>query len=439
MRFQIVQGDESLTSHSGLALVGAILDRTSLRERCQAIKIPGHPAPIVGNANVVVAMIGLLCMGKPDFDAIEPFRDDPFFARALDLGAVPSSPTLRQRLGRLAGEVDDLLREESAAMVGTLAPGVTPVHRDMVPLDIDVSPFDNSNTSKEGVSWTYKRFDGYAPIFAYLGGEGYLVDLELRSGSTHSQNGMPSFLRRTLHLSRQVTSAPMLVRLDSAHDSIDTIQVCHEESVDYIIKRNLRGEDPDDWIREAQSSRGHREEPRPGKVVWTGKGSVKRPEMDEPLRLVFQVTERTLTPTGQALLCPEVRVDTFWTSLPDPPEKVIDLYRDHATSEQFHSEIKSDLDLERLPSGKFATNQLVLLLGMVAYNVLRLVGQESLRAADAPLRKHVKRRRLRSVMQDMIYLACRVVRHARRLSLSLGKHCPWLKTWRRVYLRFAPP
>ena len=54
-----------------------------------------------------------------------------------------------------------------------------------------------------------------------------------------------------------------------------------------------------------------------------------------------------------------MKVDTFWTSIPDSPEKVIDLYRDHATSEQFHSEIKSDLDLERLPSGKFATNQLV--------------------------------------------------------------------------------
>jgi len=438
MRFQIVQGDESLTSHSGLAMVGAVLERTTLRERCQTIKLLGHPAPIVSNGDVVAAMIGLLCLGKPDFDAIEPFRDDPFFARALDLGAVPSSPTLRQRLGRLAGEVDDLLREESAAMVGTLAPAVTPVHRDMVPLDIDVSPFDNSNTSKEGVSWTYKRFDGYAPILAYLGCEGYLVDLELRPGSTHSQNGMPAFLRRTLHLSRQVTSAPLLVRLDSAHDSMDTLQVCQEEGIHYVIKRNLRSEEPEAWLQAAQSQ-GHREEPRPGKVVWTGEGSVHRPGMDEPLRLVFQVTERTLTPTGQALLYPDLQVDTFWTSLPDPPEKVIDLYRDHATSEQFHSEVKSDLDLERLPSGKFATNQLVLLLGMVAYNVLRLIGQESLRAGDAPLRKHGKRRRLRSVIQDLVYLACRVVRHARRLRLSFGRHCPWLITWRRVYLRFAPP
>ena len=41
---------------------------------------------------------------------------------------------------------------------------------------------------------------------------------------------------------------------------------------------------------------------------------------------------------------------------------MIALYRDHATSEQFHSEFKTDLDIERLPSGKFATNALVMIL-----------------------------------------------------------------------------
>ena len=43
-----------------------------------------------------------------------------------------------------------------------------------VPVDIDVSPFDNSGSHKAGVSRTYKNFDGYAPIFAYIGTEGYL-------------------------------------------------------------------------------------------------------------------------------------------------------------------------------------------------------------------------------------------------------------------------
>ena len=79
----------------------------------------------------------------------------------------------------------------------------------------------------------------------------------------------------------------------------------------------------------------------------------------------------------------------------------------------------------------------------MAYNVLRLNGQESLRQdkkmpADQkmPIRKRVRRRRLRSVIQDMIYMACRLVRHSHRWLLALWKNNPWRPVWERVYERF---
>ena len=130
-------------------------------------------------------MIGLICVGKPDFDAIETFRDGPFFMQSLELDSVPSSPTLRQRLDSAKGAFNDIILEESARMIGRLAPRLTPCHGKLAAVDIDVSPFDNSKTKKEGVSWTYKRFDGYVPIFGYVGEEGYLANPELRPGSDH--------------------------------------------------------------------------------------------------------------------------------------------------------------------------------------------------------------------------------------------------------------
>ena len=123
---------------------------------------------------------------------------------------------------------------------------------------------------------------------------------------------------------------------------------------------------------------------------------------------------------------------------------MIELYCQHGTSEQFHSEIKSELDLERLPSGKFATNALLLSLGLVAYNVLRLCGQVALDENQQlppeeklPLAKPVFRRRLRSVLQDLMYLAARLTRHARRWGLALGRENPWRFAWQRIYLRFV--
>lgn len=45
---------------------------------------------------------------------------------------------------------------------------------------MDVAPMDNSNTKKEGVSWTYKKFMGYAPMMAYIEKERYVFDKSRR-------------------------------------------------------------------------------------------------------------------------------------------------------------------------------------------------------------------------------------------------------------------
>ena len=101
----------------------------------------------------------------------------------------------------------------------------TALDNGFVPVDIDVTPFDNSKSNKEGVSRTYKGFDGYAPIMAYIGTEGYLVNLELRIGKQHCQKETPDFLRETIELCRQLTEKPLLIRLDSGNDASENIGI----------------------------------------------------------------------------------------------------------------------------------------------------------------------------------------------------------------------
>ena len=87
-------------------------------------------------------------------------------------------------------------------------------------------------------------------------------------------------------------------------------------------------------------------------------------------------------------------------------DDIINCYHAHGECEQYHSEIKNDMNVERLPSGKFYTNELVLELTIFVYNILRLIGQESLKSKQAPKIKHeVKRRRLRTVINNLILIA----------------------------------
>jgi hypothetical protein len=442
--YTIKEGNEKLCSHSGLALIGALINRTHLRDRLNETVLMSCKDPKISHADMVFAMTGLLCLGKPDYDAIEPFRRNSFFSQSLGVKACPSSSALRQRIDVIGNAFDAIIKEESAELVRSTAPQISPIEiscGNFVPLDVDVSPFDNSKTKKQGVSRTYKGYDGYAPIFAYLGKEGYLVNLEFREGRQHCQKNTPEFLNAAIEYAKRITDQKLLLRLDSGNDSSDNIDCCVEHQVDYIIKRNLRKEDPNAWLKLAMEI-GTIVPCREGKKIWRGK--TDHDLAGKPLRtpIVFEVTERA-TKKGQALLFPEVTVDTYWVSLDIDPYEAILLYHDHGTSEQFHSELKSDMDLERLPSEQFESNAFILLLGMFAYNMLRLCGQESLREDNGNIEKipehrvKVQRRRVRTVMLDLIYMAGRVIHTSRKWFISFGRINPWVSLWKSIYHSFV--
>ena len=326
-----------------------------------------------------------------------------------------SSSRLWQRFDEDAADLIPLLDEASVAFLQSVQAPVTALDTGHVALDIDVFPQDNGGTQKEGVSRTYKpNVDGYAPIAAYLGREGWCLACELRPGSQHSQKEFVYTLERVMPRARALTHAPLLARLDSAHDAEDNRAWFRRQSgVDYLIKWNPRRQDPLYWYDLAQE-KGVWRQPRPGKQVVLF--SVQRQDADGNYRLVVQLSTRMSDHQGQIYLEPEIELEGWTTSLSEAQyddERIVALYRDHATSEQFHSEFKTDLDLERLPSGKFDTNDLVMAFGVLAYNILRWLGLEGLMGEASPVRHPAKRRRLRMVMQEIIGIAGRMLERGR--------------------------
>jgi hypothetical protein len=118
----------------------------------------------------------------------------------------------------------------------------------------------------------------------------------------------------------------------------------------------------------------------------------------------MRVVERTLNKKGQGLLTPEIEIEGWWTTLTLQESEILELYCDHATTEQLHSEFKTDLDVERLPSGKFKTNELILAIAVLVYNILKLIGITGLMDENAPVRHKAKRRRVRGFRKLFVYI-----------------------------------
>src|SRR5699024_2824368 len=327
----------TLTSHAGLSIIGQCFEIAGVDS------IDSRFPTTLGmrTSDVIKSYLGLLCLGMSDYDAVENFRRDKPFQQLLTLQKVPSAATLRQRLEKLAA--NDLQARTATWSTTLLSLIEAPITAETthVCLDIDTFVMDNSNSKKEGVSRTYQKVDGYTPIAAYMGNEGWCLGLELRPGK-----------RQALWT--------------------QTVSI-HDGKIEYVVQR------------------------------------------------VMRLVERTADRDGQLLIEPDYELEGWWTSLDEAPEAVIKRYQAHATHEQFHSEIKTDLDLERLPSGKFATNDLILHLAQLAYNILRLMGQLGMTGELSPVRHPAKRRRIRTVLQELVHRAALVVQKARQIILDFGQ------------------
>jgi hypothetical protein len=445
MRQLIVkQLDYDLTPVAGLSLVGHYLN--ALRPVLGRLDVALPVKSGVANSDIVRSYVGLLVQGKSDFDAIENFRGDAFYKQALGITLLPSSPTLRQRMDARASEMFDF----AAPMIETLLTGQRPDYGVLpcgwLPLDVDTFAMDNGGTSKEGVGRTYAGVDGYCPLAAYLGSHGFCLELALRPGVQHSAAETDFNLERVIPMAQRLSAAgpkaPILVRLDSGFDSVRLmrgIESCNGlglPQVDWLIKWNPRSTDVAALAARLDADAAtHWEAPRAGKRVALWEQAVAIEGIARPVRRVLRLIERRIDKHGQTLIVPELTLEGWTTSLPAGlgARDIIALYAEHGTHEQFHSEFKTDLDLTRLPSGKFDTNYLVCQLAALTINILRLMGQRGLLGPDAPVRHSAKRRRIKTVMQELIYRAARLIEHGRRLILGLGANDRAAKAFARAH------
>ena len=100
----------------------------------------------------------MLYMGKPDFQAVHEMDDDrDFYKTALGIAYnIPSEETLRQRMDVIGSSLREYILKENVELLRTNGIVPSKLSNGFVPVDIDVTPFDNSKTRKEGVD-VYKR------------------------------------------------------------------------------------------------------------------------------------------------------------------------------------------------------------------------------------------------------------------------------------------
>lgn len=425
---------ENISSNGGFSFVYALLNSIPAMKHWDS-QFPSYCNAKFSLGALVRSFIAMLAAGCCNFVDIEKLEDDALFKLIVG-DAIPSQESLRQRLDSLATKEYNGIIDDAVAFLLRKAPlgEIQVAGMNLIPIDIDVSVLKDSSSHKEGVAMSYHKVNGYAPIFCYVGTQGYMVANELRPGNQHSENGAVEFLERCVKIMLKAgySASQLLLRVDSGHDSSDFIRKAEELGLRYIIKRNQRRECEMQLIDSIRSYEDA-ECVRPGKMIYRGFRSDKKPAEYPSFRgfMAIEATVRTILANGQYLLgAGEVDLSSYWTNMPCSVMECVQLYHDHATSEQFHSEFKSDMGIELLPSGKMATNALILGLASIAFNILRFIGDAGLTTPEKE--DDPKRMRLRKVLLFFIKIGCKVVNHANTLWLKVSRDFAYFDSLRRI-------
>ena len=122
--------DERIIPAGGLAAVGALLGKCDFIKKINRMDVtPNRSQHQIKNGDILLTYIGMLCMGKPYFEAVHEMDDDKdFYKAALGITrSIPSEETLRQRLDDIGDGLRESILQENVSLLkaNTPLPGST--------------------------------------------------------------------------------------------------------------------------------------------------------------------------------------------------------------------------------------------------------------------------------------------------------------------------
>lgn len=192
----------------------------------------------------------------------------------------------------------------------------------------------------------------------------------MRTCKKHPQKDSIPFVQKVLSNSNEILSPDeynkVLCRFDSGHDSVDTVNVLHNSDVNFKIKKKSRSNDYSEDLLERTKLWCDK------KVTYFNRNttvyygyftelySLGKENVTDKAQIAFNIKEKYIDKKGNTLLFQEIELNLYWTNIAEDAQTIVALYSDHVTSEQYHSEIKTDLNFKRLASGKYIVNKMLL-------------------------------------------------------------------------------
>lgn len=296
--------------------------------------------------------------GYHEDDAADQLTHDPVFTQVIDTLALASQPSLSRFYKRFDEQSLDQLQAANQALLDK-------VHEtrqaDTIIFDLDSTHSDTYGKQEQSAYNAHYGTVGFHPLVAFDGLTGDFLKAQLRPGNVYTSNGVVDFMRPVIeHYNEKFPETTPLVRGDSGFAVPALYELCEKESVFYIIrlKSNAKLKEianelyPIEEIHDVTVSESYAEESIYQATSWS-----------KPRRIIIQSTR----PAGELFFTHTFFVTNLSESF--SPQAIVHSYQQRGTMENFIKEGKNGFGLDQMKSNDFLTNQVRMMLSLLAYNL----------------------------------------------------------------------
>ncbi len=366
--------DQKLTSFAGLVVIQSLFARLRLKERLRTCFDHFNTSPIFGYHVIVMVLVVHLILGYRRLRDMEYYRDDPMVKRLLGLNHLPDVATVSRALAKVDRDGLDKIRHLCRAMV---IERIRALHLWRLTLDFDGSVSWTTSQHTEGTAVGYNRKKkgarSYYPLFCTLAQTGQVFDVWHRPGNVHDSNGAQAFIRACIEVLREALPWVRIeVRTDGAFFSDEIVSMLDALKVEFSVSV------PFERFPELKAKIEERERWQKIDATWSCFETEWKPKCwGERYRFIFfrqRCPELYRGPIQLDLFIPREYGYAFKVVVTNKEigaKKTLMFHHGRGSQEGCFAELKSHCQMDYIPVRRLYGNQLYLMAGVLAHNLIR--------------------------------------------------------------------
>jgi hypothetical protein len=365
--------DQRLTSFAGLVVFQALFARIGLKQQLSGCFRHLTVSPIFGHGVIVLLLLVHLLLGYRRLQDMRYYQDDPMVRRLLGLERLPDVATVSRTLANLDDKSVTNLRRLSRQRV---LDQLNRLRLARLTLDFDGSVLSTGRFA-EGTAVGFNRKKkgqrSYYPLFCTVAQTGQVLDVWHRPGNVHDSNGAKAFILACLREIQAILPQCIIeARMDSAFFSDDIVNMLDTEGVEFTISV------PFERFSALKALIENRKRWRRLNRQWSFFETKWKPSSwNDRYRFVFIRSQNRQQAKGAiqlGLFIPyEYGYDfkVIVTNKLLSAKKALTFHNGRGAQEGIFAELKSQTQMDYVPTRRKAGNQVYLLSGVLAHNLNR--------------------------------------------------------------------